>query len=320
MRRQHALRAEVLAREHDAGAEQLLPMAIGGDARGERVVAVDQPLGQAQPVARQVVGKRRKDLRRVGAHFLARIQKAAANEHVRLPLLVGGQLLHDRRLVRLVFFGEPPLDVLALRHEPVELRLQRAEILGDLLRLAPACACRPAIVRSRESPAARWRRWPRADRRSPARGNAPASGPSSIVDLRLLVERQFFNWIGILCDDRLAPAQASIACGPLRLRIGRPAVRLRVVVLDRVAGGKILPLAVGAGPGELRRRRVVDGQAWRSGPARKQRLLPDRLAIRHRAATRAHRSCDTDARPRSTARRDRRASARPDRPPTTDCR
>ena len=55
MRRQHALRTEILAREHDASTEQLLPMPIGRHARRERVVAIDQPLGEAEPVARQVV-------------------------------------------------------------------------------------------------------------------------------------------------------------------------------------------------------------------------------------------------------------------------
>ena len=61
MRRQHSLRAEVLAGEHDALAEQLLPMAIGDDARSERVLRSTSHLARPKPISRQVVGKRRKD-------------------------------------------------------------------------------------------------------------------------------------------------------------------------------------------------------------------------------------------------------------------
>ena len=58
MRRQRALRAEVLARLDDAAAEQLLPEAVDGDAGDERVVLVDQPSREAEPVDRQVVAHR----------------------------------------------------------------------------------------------------------------------------------------------------------------------------------------------------------------------------------------------------------------------
>ena len=50
MRRRRALRAEVLARLDEAAAEDLLPEPIDGDARDERVVLVDQPAREPEPV------------------------------------------------------------------------------------------------------------------------------------------------------------------------------------------------------------------------------------------------------------------------------
>ena len=55
VRWRRALRAEILAGLDDAAAEELLPQPIDGHARDERVVFVDQPSRQSQPVRRLVV-------------------------------------------------------------------------------------------------------------------------------------------------------------------------------------------------------------------------------------------------------------------------
>ena len=232
--------------------------------------------------------KRRKHFRRVGADLFARTEKAAANEHVRLPLLVGRQLFHDRRLVRLVFFGEPPLDVLALRDELLQLRLQRAEILGDLLGLF-----RRALLGRNRGDLANRRRHGRGVGGMRIVGHQHAEMPerlaacdrqSASAGRRTILQ---FDW----------PPSATIGCSKpehdrlrtLRLRIGRPAVLLRIVVLNRVAGGKILPLAVGDRPTRIaastRRRRST----WSSGSASKCSVCCQTgVAIRHRAASRAN--------------------------------
>ena len=49
---QVALAAELLARAHDADAEDRLPEAVHRDAGGERVVAADDPAGEAEAVLR----------------------------------------------------------------------------------------------------------------------------------------------------------------------------------------------------------------------------------------------------------------------------
>src|SRR5690606_16572375 len=44
----------------DAGAEELLPRAVGGDAGGERILAVDEPFREAEAIVRSICFKRRK--------------------------------------------------------------------------------------------------------------------------------------------------------------------------------------------------------------------------------------------------------------------
>ena len=58
MRRGFALRAELLGRFDDADAEQLLPQAIDGHARGERIVGVDEPIGQAEAIELRAAASR----------------------------------------------------------------------------------------------------------------------------------------------------------------------------------------------------------------------------------------------------------------------
>ncbi len=50
MRRRRALRTKVLARLDQSDAKELLPDTIDGDASGQRMIGIDQPAGQFQPV------------------------------------------------------------------------------------------------------------------------------------------------------------------------------------------------------------------------------------------------------------------------------
>ena len=56
MRRRRSLRAEVLAGLDEAAAEELLPGAVDRDARGQRVLLVDEPAREAEPVRHLIVG------------------------------------------------------------------------------------------------------------------------------------------------------------------------------------------------------------------------------------------------------------------------
>ena len=49
------LRAEIFGRLHQARAEIHLPIAVDGDARGERMRRIDQPLRQSEPVERRAL-------------------------------------------------------------------------------------------------------------------------------------------------------------------------------------------------------------------------------------------------------------------------
>ena len=93
MRRQLARDAEVAAGAHDARAEHLLPEAVDGDARRQRMLRPQQPLGEAEPVARQVRRHRRQGVRRRRLHLVAALVVLAAEQHVRLRLF--GTFLHD---------------------------------------------------------------------------------------------------------------------------------------------------------------------------------------------------------------------------------
>ena len=94
MRRHVALGAEVLARGDEARAEELLPVAVHGDPRHQRIRLVHQPVGEAQPVAGEILRHRRQRRGRSGEDALARLVVVAAVEHVG-GRLASRHLLHD---------------------------------------------------------------------------------------------------------------------------------------------------------------------------------------------------------------------------------
>ena len=55
-----ALRTKVFGSLHEAGAKIILPVTVDDYARGERMGRTDQPLGQTQPIARQLFRQGRK--------------------------------------------------------------------------------------------------------------------------------------------------------------------------------------------------------------------------------------------------------------------
>ena len=91
-----ALRSEIFAGLHNAAAEQLLPVAIHRDARGERVVVGYQPVGQAQAIGHLIVGQRIEDEGNSRAHLVAEAQEGAANMHVGAGPLEGILFAHDQ--------------------------------------------------------------------------------------------------------------------------------------------------------------------------------------------------------------------------------
>ena len=90
-----ALRAEVLGGLHQARAEVVLPVAIDGHARRQRVGWVYQPFRQPQPVAGQVLRHRRQARRNAGRDFFAVVAIVATPEHKRLARLL--RLAHHHR-------------------------------------------------------------------------------------------------------------------------------------------------------------------------------------------------------------------------------
>ena len=132
MRRQGALGAEVLARLDQAAAEDLLPQAIDGDARDERILLVHEPPRQAEAIRRQLVPHRVQDTGRPGIDArTARRERAALAQLVRRPLERRPLLHHQRRgnLQR----RQP----LPRRRDRVTRRLQRgrrrAVVAGELV-------------------------------------------------------------------------------------------------------------------------------------------------------------------------------------------
>ena len=97
MRRRFALAAEIVGGLHQAHAENLLPHAVDGHARGERVVFGEEPAREAQAIARQCGGHRRQDAGRVGFHAVALLVVGAAVKSVGEWLLVRALFHHQRR-------------------------------------------------------------------------------------------------------------------------------------------------------------------------------------------------------------------------------
>ena len=75
MARPFALRAEVVHRLHEPGAEEHRPPAIHRDARGERLLRRDEPVREIEPGERLAVARLRGELRekrgRAGGDLLA---------------------------------------------------------------------------------------------------------------------------------------------------------------------------------------------------------------------------------------------------------
>ena len=97
-----ALDAEVLSGFHHANAKELLPKPVHVDARGKGMGRVHQPLRQAQPVLRRVLGPGRQNGRNARLHFFAFLVVFAAHQHEGVARFVeflcdhrGGNLLFD---------------------------------------------------------------------------------------------------------------------------------------------------------------------------------------------------------------------------------
>ena len=95
MRRRLALRSEIFRRLHQAGPENLLPEAIDRDARGQRIGGIDNPLSEAEPVARQRCGHGRQHGGYRRRDLLARLIVLAAEQHIR-HRRAAGLLVHDQ--------------------------------------------------------------------------------------------------------------------------------------------------------------------------------------------------------------------------------
>ena len=96
MRRPLALRAKVLRRFHDAGAEVHLPKTVHDHPRRQRVLRAGNPLGQAESVARRTGGPLAKRGRQPGADLdVAWLIVLPPAQHERLPRRT--QLAHHHR-------------------------------------------------------------------------------------------------------------------------------------------------------------------------------------------------------------------------------
>ena len=89
-----ALRAEVLFGFDQPLAEELRPDAVDGDPRGERVVAIDEPAGQRQPVGGGVLGQRAEERGDAGPDLVGRDEEIPLDHHVRFAVLCRRQLAH----------------------------------------------------------------------------------------------------------------------------------------------------------------------------------------------------------------------------------
>jgi len=80
-----ALGAEVLGGLDQARAEELLPEAVDGHARGQRVLGVGQPLREPQAVFRRTLGQWRQETRRAALDPVSLAIVLAALEQIRGP-------------------------------------------------------------------------------------------------------------------------------------------------------------------------------------------------------------------------------------------
>ena len=94
MRGRISLAPEILGGLHQAHAENLLPHAVDGHARGERLVLAEKPAGEAQAVARQGGGHGRQRLGRVGLNPIPLLVVGAAVKNVCERLLIRAFLHH----------------------------------------------------------------------------------------------------------------------------------------------------------------------------------------------------------------------------------
>ena len=134
MGRRLALGAEVLAGQDEAAAEELLPEPVHGDAGGEGVLVVHQPVGEAEAVGGLALRKGRQEGGGRGVDPFARGHVAAADTQRRRWTLEARAIAHDHRggdldLLQLA----PHLGLAGARG--VERGGQRPEVVGEGLRL-----------------------------------------------------------------------------------------------------------------------------------------------------------------------------------------
>jgi hypothetical protein len=75
------LHAEIFLRLDDAVAEVHLPEAIHGDARGQRMVRIDEPSREREAVERRILRQRRQHRRHTRLHLFGLVAIVAAREH-----------------------------------------------------------------------------------------------------------------------------------------------------------------------------------------------------------------------------------------------
>ena len=145
MRGRFALTAEIVGRLDQAHAENLLPHAIDGHARGQRMIFGKEPAREAEPIARHRGCHRRQHRRRAGLHAIALLIVRAAVERVGERLLVCA-LFHDQRhgaaagdlaqveIEAVLLAGEFAVGLVGTRKEPLEQALAcgGAEVRGGL--------------------------------------------------------------------------------------------------------------------------------------------------------------------------------------------
>ena len=115
MRRRDALRAKVVLRLHDAAPEKVLPHAIDGHARQERIVAIGDPAGEVEPVPVRL-GQAVQHRRRPRLHLLGRTGEIALHKPASRARLSALGHHQSRRCAwpRLFKLGQAGLERLAL--------------------------------------------------------------------------------------------------------------------------------------------------------------------------------------------------------------